>query len=82
MIFERSNEDEYKRWFAWRPVILYGPEEWDREKMTGSYPRVVWLCWVWRMRHRPRTYYALGDYWEAERQAEEHKEPYKHDPAV
>lgn len=63
MIFEWPKEDDdYHPWFAWRPVILYGPDEWDRNKL-GHYSRVVWLKTVWRWRNRPRTYYALfGDH--------------------
>jgi hypothetical protein len=61
MIFERKTDHEYHKWFAWRPVMLYGPNEWDREKMTGGHPRMAWLCYVWRMRNIPRTYYALPE---------------------
>ncbi len=59
MIFERTKEDDdYHWWFAWRPVSLYGPDEWDRQRL-GHYPRLVWLRNVLRWRNRPRTYYAL-----------------------
>jgi hypothetical protein len=60
MIFEwRREDDDYHEWFAWRPVMLYGPDEWDRVKMLRAYPRLVWLRTVLRWRNRPRTYYAL-----------------------
>jgi hypothetical protein len=61
MIFEPTMEDsEYSAWFAWRPVRLYGPDEWDRCR-RGRFPRWVWLTTVYRMRVRPRTYYALPE---------------------
>lgn len=60
MIFERRRKDDkYRKWFAWRPVVLYGPDEWSRERRLGAWPRVVWLRTVWRWRSRPRTYYTL-----------------------
>lgn len=62
MIFEWTKEDDdYHRWFAWRPVFLYGPDEWDRRKRTGDSPRLVWLEFVWRWRDPSGTYYALFD---------------------
>lgn len=61
MIFAKAVDSEYSRWFAWRPTTLYGPDEWMRMKLSGGYARTVWLRWVWRMRCRPRTYYALFD---------------------
>ena len=58
MIFEWTKEDDdYHEWFAWRPVQLYGPDEWDRKRL-GRYARWVWLRTVLRWRHRPRTYYS------------------------
>jgi hypothetical protein len=57
----RQYDDEYKPWFAWRPVILYGPMEWNRMRFDDRRARVVWLQTVWRMRCEPRTYYALPE---------------------
>ncbi len=54
-------DHDYHRWFAWRPVILYGPDEWRRERLLGARARFVWFRMVWRWRCRPRTYYALFD---------------------
>ena len=54
MIFAgRTYDDEYHPWFAWRPVRLYGPDEWKRCKVEDCEPRVVWLSWVHRMRCKP-----------------------------
>lgn len=62
MIFEHAPEDtRYRRWFAWFPVVLSGPDEWDRAKRLRTRPRVVWLRNVWRFRTRPSSYYALPD---------------------
>lgn len=59
MIFERPHDDRYRRWFAWRPVILDGPDEWDRSKVLNTTRRMVWLRTVWRLRTKPSPYYAL-----------------------
>lgn len=61
MIFSRSVDGRYRRWFAWRPVRLHGPDEWDRKRATGKPARWVWLQVIWRMRSEFGTYYALGD---------------------
>jgi hypothetical protein len=61
MIFEVAIDKEYHPWFAWRPVMLSGPDEWDRQKRTGRNARMVWLRKIWRMRTRPNTYYAMFD---------------------
>ncbi len=61
MIFERRYDAGYKQWFAWYPVKLYGPDEWTREKRLHAAPRTVWLRTVWRLRCKPRPYYALPD---------------------
>jgi hypothetical protein len=50
---------KYEWWFAWRPVELRGPHEWDRMRATGHDARWVWLRWVRRMRCEPQYYYAL-----------------------
>lgn len=58
MIFNRRADDtEYHRWFAWYPVKLNGPDEWERCRARRTEPRVVWLGYVQRMRVRPNTYY-------------------------
>lgn len=63
MIFARRQEEhEYHKWFAWRPVWLYGPDEWDRKRFTRRPPRLVWLRFVERMRCEPRTFYALPNW--------------------
>ena len=54
----KQYETEYRPWFAWRPVRLYGPDEWDRNKALNCESRLVWLRWISRMRTKPRTYYA------------------------
>jgi hypothetical protein len=61
MIFEKPVDKEYHRWFAWYPVILSSPDEWDRQKRTGGWGRTVWLQYVWRMRSKYNIYYALFD---------------------
>jgi hypothetical protein len=62
MMFDRQVEESvYRPWFAWRPVFLSGPEEWDRMKATGRSARLVWFRWVYRMKSRPGSYYALLD---------------------
>jgi hypothetical protein len=61
MIFEAPYDDKYQRWFAWRPVALYGPDEWDRCKRLNTRPRIAWLEYVWRYDCQPRPYYALPD---------------------
>lgn len=61
MIFEDRDDTRYRPWFAWHPVTLYGPDEWDRAKRLRTSARVVWLRWVWRYRHKPRDYIALPD---------------------
>jgi hypothetical protein len=62
MIFEwRRQDSDYHPWFAWHPVTLYGPNEWDRERRLGARPRIVWLRTVLRWRCPPRTYYVLPD---------------------
>lgn len=59
MIFGgKKEDDDYLPWFAWRPVRLSGPDEWDRQK-RGYSPRWVWLRRVYRMRSRFGTYYAI-----------------------
>lgn len=58
MIFEKKIDKEYHRWFAWRPVKLYGPDEWDRQR-TGVNARWAWLQFIWRRRNLPRTYYSI-----------------------
>lgn len=55
----RKWDDDYKLWFAWRPVMLYGPLEWNRMRFENRRSRWVWLRTIHRMRCRPRTYYAL-----------------------
>jgi hypothetical protein len=61
VIFYRKDDKVYHRWFAWYPVKLRGPNEWNRERHYGCGPRTVWLQYVWRKRNgRPlSTYYAL-----------------------
>jgi hypothetical protein len=59
MIFQRSYDKRYYRWFAWRPVILDGPDEWDRCKRLHVRRRLVWLRFIWRMRMKHTTYRAL-----------------------
>lgn len=60
MIFGGRREDrEYHRWFAWYPVRLNGPDEWDRMKRLWARPRWAWLRMVWRMRGEPSTYYTV-----------------------
>jgi hypothetical protein len=61
MIFERPIDATYKPWFAWRPVQLRGPDEWDRCKKLGTTARWVWLRFVWRRRCIPNTYYTIDD---------------------
>jgi len=61
MILERTYDDGYKPWFAWRPVILDGPNEWTRCREKNCRRRLVWLCWIERWRHKPRPYYAVFD---------------------
>lgn len=61
MIFEKRIDEEYHRWFAWWPIILHGPDEWDRARRLGTYPRWVWLRFVWRKRAIPDAYYVLFD---------------------
>lgn len=62
MIFERRYDQDYHRWFAWRPVRLYGPDEWNRQRRLQAKPRLVWLRSVWRWRCQPQTYYALFEF--------------------
>lgn len=59
MIFERKWDREYRTWFAWRPVFLRGPDEWDRMRRRGARARFVWLRFIWRARMQGGTYYAL-----------------------
>lgn len=54
-------DTKYHPWFAWRPVQLRGPHEWDRCKRLRCEPRWVWLSWVYRRRCRPNTYYEIAD---------------------
>lgn len=61
MIFERTYDDDYHWWFAWRPVILDGPDEWDRVRANNCRRRLVWLRWILRWRNQPSPYYALPD---------------------
>ena len=62
MIFDCWYEDDrYHRWFAWYPVELNGPDEWERCQRLRCGPRVVWLQYVWRLKTRPGDYYALPD---------------------
>ncbi len=61
MIFERPYDTQYRRWFAWHPVILDGPDEWDRCRRLDTTRRLVWLRFVWRLRTKPTPYYALPD---------------------
>lgn len=62
MIFGgRAEDDDYHRWFAWRPVWLNGPMEWDRKRALGSSARWVWLRTIYRMRSRFGTYYAVPE---------------------
>lgn len=59
MIFQgRQYDTEYAPWFAWRPIRLYGPQEWDRMGAKNCEARLVWLRWIWRMRCKPHNYYA------------------------
>ena len=59
MILEWSVDEDYHRWFAWRPVMLNGPKEWDRARGRNGYRRLVWLRFVWRKRSLPSTYYSV-----------------------
>jgi hypothetical protein len=65
VIFERNYDEDYHRWFAWRPVVLTGPDEWDRTRRLNCWRRLVWLRFVWRMRSCFGTSYALP--WEGTR---------------
>lgn len=64
MIFCKRYECKYRRWFAWHPVRLRGPDEWDRQRALNVGPRLVWMRMIWRMKTRPKNYYALpgGDH--------------------
>lgn len=59
MIFQRATDSGYRRWFAWYPVRLRGPDEWTRRKITGKPNRLVWLSFVWRMRFDVGIYYTV-----------------------
>jgi hypothetical protein len=59
MIFENRHDFRYKKWFAWYPIFLSGPDEWNRCESLGCDERCVWLRFVWRYRTRPGAYYAL-----------------------
>lgn len=61
MIVGRHYDKLYHPWFAWRPVKLSGPDEWERERRLNVGPRFVWLRWVWRYKCKPNPYYALPD---------------------
>lgn len=61
MIVERANDNGYRRWFAWRPIFLNGPDEWDRARRLNVRERLVWLRFVWRLRLERGNYYALPD---------------------
>lgn len=55
----RKWDDDYKLWFAWRPVMLDGPIEWKRKRFEHCRARWVWLQTIYRWRTRPNNYYAL-----------------------
>lgn len=61
MLLDRKYDKLYKPWFAWYPVFLYGPDEWDRMNRVGAGHRLVWLRRVWRARLGHTTYYAIPD---------------------
>ena len=62
-IFNNDYDLRYKKVFAWFPVALYGPDEWDRCKTLNCGERLVWLRWVWRFKTKGSTYYAIpGDH--------------------
>lgn len=52
-------DDGFKKWFAWRPVKLSGPMEWDRCKVLGCKARWAWLRIILRRRSMFGTDYAL-----------------------
>lgn len=62
----RGHACEYHWWFAWRPIFLYGPDEWDRERMLDKSPRLIWLLWVMRMPTSPRFYHVRPN-WQGSR---------------
>ena len=61
MILEWREDQRYKLWFAWYPVILNGPDEWDRMKRRSARARIAWLVPVWRLRIQIGNYYAIPD---------------------
>jgi len=61
MIFERSYDDRYYLRFAWLPVRLYGPDEWNRCARLNVKERWIWLTYYWRYRARSGVYRAVPD---------------------
>lgn len=49
---------DYRLHFAILPRQLYGPDEWRRMRRLDCKPRWVWLQYCWKMKARPRDYYA------------------------
>ena len=48
----------YRLHFAIIPRRLYGPDEWRRCARLDCKPRWVFLQYCWKMKCRPRDYYA------------------------
>jgi len=59
MIFEKRYDQRYHRKFAWFPVLLDGPDEWDRTRHLDTTRRLIWLQFYWKYNTRPGAYKAV-----------------------